>query len=113
MIIPSPRNHGADVNMTATHREAAMRIAIPFALLALLGGCAVVPHAAWTFDPTRPQPKPALAAIDAAGLTDRLAQLQLERNDIRARIASEPNAAARLRLYEDLHKVGLQLSPLE
>jgi hypothetical protein len=90
-----------------------MRIAIPCVLLALLGGCAVVPHAAWTFDPTRPQAKPTLAVADAAGLTDRLAQLQLERNDIRERIASEPNAAARLRLYEDLHRVGKQLSPIE
>ncbi|ROZ76538.1 hypothetical protein [Ramlibacter sp. WS9] len=90
-----------------------MRIAIPCVLLALLGGCAVVPHSAWTFDPTRPQPKPALAVADAAGLTDRMAQLQLERNEIRARIASEPSAVARLRLYEDLHGVGMQLSPLE
>jgi hypothetical protein len=90
-----------------------MRIAIPCVLLALLGGCAVVPHAAWTFDPTRPEPKPAMAVSDAAGLTDRLAQLQLERNEIRARIASEPDAVVRLRLYEDLHGVGMQLSPLE
>ena len=90
-----------------------MRIAIPCVLLAVLGGCAVVPHAAWTFDPTRPQPKPALAAADAVGLTDRLAQLQLERNELRSRIASEPNAATRMRLYEDLHAVGRQLSPLE
>lgn len=90
-----------------------MRIAISCVLLALLGGCAVVPHSAWTFDPTHPQPKPALAASDATGLTDRLAQLQLERNEIRARIASEPDAGVRLRLYADLHRVGTQLSPLE
>ncbi len=90
-----------------------MRIAIPCILLALLGGCAVVPTEAWTYDPTRPQPKPSMAVSDAAGLTDRMAQLQLERNEIRTRIASEPSAAVRLRLYEDLHRVGMQLSPLE
>jgi hypothetical protein len=90
-----------------------MRAAIPCVLLALLSGCAVVPGSAWTFDPTRPQPKPALAAQEAVGLTDRLAQLQLQRNELRARIASEPDARARLGLYEQLHAVGRELSPLE
>lgn len=90
-----------------------MRIAISCVLLALLGGCSVVPNAAWTFDPTHPQPKPALAVQEAAGLTDRLAQLQLQRNDIRSRIASEPDARVRLGLYEQLHSVGRDLSRLE
>jgi hypothetical protein len=90
-----------------------MRIAIACVLLPLLGGCSIVPTHAWTFDPTRPAPKPALPAQDAVALTDRAAQLQLERNEIRARIASEPDARARLGLYEQLHSVGMQLSPVE
>jgi hypothetical protein len=94
-------------------REAAMRRAIPSVFLALLGGCSVVPNAAWTFDPTRPQPKPVLAVQEAASLTDRLAQLQLQRNEIRARIASEPDARVRLSLYGQLHAVGRELSALE
>ena len=90
-----------------------MRIAIACVLMPLLGGCSVVPTPAWTFDPTRPAPKAALPAADAVALTDRAAQLQLERNAIRARIASEPDARARLGWYEQLHAVGMELSPIE
>ena len=90
-----------------------MRIALPCVLLALLTGCSAVPREAWTFDPTHPVPRPALPVPEAAALTDRLAQLQLERNDIRSRIAAEPHAHARQRLYEQLHSVGMELSPLE
>ncbi len=81
--------------------------------LVLLTGCVVVPHQAWTFDPTRPSPKPALAPQEAVPLTDRLAQLQLERNAIRTRIASERDAMARQGLYLRLHEVGMELSQLE
>ena len=46
-------------------------------------------------------------------MAQRLAQLQEERNAIRSRIAGEPDVRQRLALYEALHRVGSQLSPLE
>jgi hypothetical protein len=90
-----------------------MRIAVILPLLAALAGCAVVPPQAWNFDPTQPQPKMAMAPELVAELTDRLAQLQLERNSIRARIATERDVAQRVRHYLELHRVGTELSPLE
>lgn len=90
-----------------------MRLAICFPALALLTACTVVPPQAWTFDPTQPQPKPTLAMAEAVALTDRTAQLQLERNAIRTQIAGEPDARRRLPWYESLHRVGMELSPLE
>jgi hypothetical protein len=90
-----------------------MRCVIPCALLALLAGCSVVPREAWTFDPTQPRPKASIPVEEAVALTDRTAQLQLQRNDIRARIAAEPDVWARQRLYRQLHAVGMELSPLE
>jgi hypothetical protein len=89
-----------------------MRIAV-FLALALLSACSVIPPQAWTFDPTQPQPKPSLAMAEAVALTERTAQLQLERNAIRAKIADEPDARKRLPWYESLHSVGMELSPLE
>lgn len=83
------------------------------AALAALTGCAVVPPTAWNYDPARPQPKAVLASADAASLTDRVARLQIERNEIRARIASEPDVWRRQALYRQLHSVGMRLSPLE
>jgi hypothetical protein len=90
-----------------------MRIAVCHPGLALLTACSVVPPQAWTFDPTQPQAKPPIGMAEAVALTDRTAQLQLQRNAIRARIANEPDARNRLPLYESLHRVGLELSPLE
>jgi hypothetical protein len=90
-----------------------MRISIGLAASALLSACSVIPPAAWTFDPTQPQPKPTLAVAQAVALTDRTAQLQLERNEIRTRIANEPDARKRVGLYESLHRIGIELSPLE
>ncbi len=90
-----------------------MRVAGSCAALALLAGCSVVPPSAWTFDPTVPAPKVALPAPQVAELTDRVAQLQLERNDIRARIAAQPDVWQRQALYIQLHAVGSRLSPLE
>ena len=92
-----------------------MRTALLLPLVAALAGCAVgvVPSRAWNFDPTQPQPKTSLAPEQAAALTDRLAQLQLERNEIRARIAGERDVWARQQQYRALHRVGMQLSPLE
>lgn len=89
-----------------------MRLSI-LTLLIWLAGCAVVPPAAWTFDPTRPANKEAITVAEAVALTDRLAQLQLQRNEIRARIAAETDVWARQRLYAQLHSVGMELSPLE
>jgi hypothetical protein len=83
-----------------------------FVLLALTG-CSVVPPDAWTFDPTRPSPKVSLPVGELTELTEQVAQLQLERNAIRARIAAEPDAGARLGLYGQLHAVGMDLSPLD
>ena len=90
-----------------------MRIAFCLLLPGLLSACSVVPTQAWTFDPTQPQAKPSLAMAEVVALTDRTAQLQLERNDIRGRIANEPDARRRLALYAGLHRVGMALSPLE
>lgn len=90
-----------------------MRVAVSCAGLALLAGCAVVPPDAWNFDPTRPAPKAALPVQELAVLTDRVAQLQLQRNDIRVRIASQTDISERQRLYAQLHGVGMELSPLE
>jgi hypothetical protein len=90
-----------------------MRIHLSVAASALVAGCSVVPPAAWTFDPTRPAPKETLPTEVAVALTDRAAQLQLQRNEIRARIAAETDIWARQRLYGELHSVGMQLSPLE
>ena len=86
-------------------------IAVPYALF--LCSCSVVPHSAWTFDPTQPQGRAALPAEDASMLTNRVAELQVQRTEIRTRIANEPDAFKRQQHYEALHAVGMQLSPLE
>lgn len=82
-------------------------------IVSLFAACAVVPPEAWTFDPTQPPPKISLPVEQVAPLTDRLAQLQLQRNDIRARIAVEPDGHTRLTLYSSLHRVGRELSKLD
>jgi hypothetical protein len=83
------------------------------AALALVAGCAVVPPQAWTFDPALPPAKAALPVQEFAALTGRFAELRLRRDEIRARIATQPDARQRQQLYEQLHAVGMQLSPLE
>jgi hypothetical protein len=94
-----------------------MRIAVflsaSCAALALVSGCSVVPGAAWTFDPAQPLPKLVAPPEQVAVLTDRVAQLQLERNGVRARIAEERDIWARQRLYRQLHGIGMELSPAE
>lgn len=90
-----------------------MRTVLTLIVAAGIGGCAVVPPAAWDFDPTRPAPAAARAPQDVAPMTQRLAQLQIERDAIRSRISGERNARQRLALYDELHRVGVQLSPLE
>ena len=90
-----------------------MRIAVSCTALAMLAACSVVPPEAWTFDPTRPPVKTALSAQELAALTDRIAQLQLQRNEIRSRIAGQADVWQRQDLYAQLHGIGMELSPLE
>lgn len=90
-----------------------MRTALVLILAAGIGGCAVVPPAAWDFDPAKPASRAALPPQQLAPMTQRLAQLQIERNAIRTRIAGERDVRQRLALYEQLHRVGMELSPLE
>src|SRR4051794_1562306 len=90
-----------------------MRSLIAIPLLIIVGGCAVVPPSAWSFDPTQLPTRTAVAPQQFAAMSDRLAQLQIERNEIRTRIAAEPDVSQRQRDYEQLHRVGMQLSPLE
>ena len=90
-----------------------MRTAILLPLLALCSACSVVPPQAWTFDPRNPPPKISLPPEQVAALTNRQAQLQLERNQIRDRISSERDVWQRLEQYKQLHEVGMELSPLQ
>lgn len=89
-----------------------MRTVVLLALL-FLSACSVVPPQAWTFDPRTPPAKVALAAEEAAAMTNRLAQLQTERYRIRAQIAAEGDARQRLEHYRQLHEVVSELAPLD
>jgi hypothetical protein len=89
-----------------------MRVAALPILLALLTGCSVVPQDAWTYDPAHP-PKAGLPMDEVVALTARVAELQLQRTQVRDRIASEPDVWARQSDYRELHRLGMQLSPLE
>lgn len=88
-------------------------ILLSLLLAALVSGCAVAPRSAYTFDPTAPQPKPVADATRVAPLTDRVAQLQIELNDVRMRIAAEKDALTRLPLYEQEHRIHHRLAPLQ
>lgn len=90
-----------------------MRTAIVLPLLAMCSACSVVPPSAWTFDPRTPPAKIALPAEEVAAMTNRLAQLQIERNQVRAQIASERDAWQRQEQYGRLHDVVAELAPLE
>jgi transposase len=89
-----------------------MRIAVLPIALVLLAGCSVVPPDAWTYDPAHP-PKETLSTEQVVALTSRVADLQLQRTQIRDRIAAETDVWARQSDYRALHRVGMQLSPLE
>jgi hypothetical protein len=89
-----------------------MRLAVLPALLALLAGCSVVPSDAWTYDPAHP-PKAALPMEEVVALTARVADLQIQRMQVRDRIAAEPDVWARQSEYRELHRIGMELSPLE
>ena len=91
---------------------------IALVAVALLAGCSTASALgdAWTWDPTRMQAEPThlvLSPDELSALTNRTADLQLQLNGIRSRIGSEADMRARQGLYEDLHRVGRQLSPLE
>lgn len=89
------------------------RLALPIVCVAALGGCAVVPNQAWHFDPANPQPRPVADAARMAPVTNRIAELQAQLNDVRARIAAQPDAEHRLPLYPQEHRIGQELSPLQ
>lgn len=89
------------------------RSAFSLILVAALGGCALVPDQAWHFDPTNPQPRPAVDAAQVAPLTNRIAALQSQLNDVRARVAAQHDTEHRLPLYSDEHRIGRELSPLQ
>jgi hypothetical protein len=113
-VTPAPPNlisHAATMEDPLLKRSSMRVVALP-AVLALLAGCSVVPPQAWTYDPSHP-PKAVLATEEAVALTSRVADLQLQRTQIRDRIAAEPDAWARQSEYRALHRVGMQLSPLE
>lgn len=94
-----------------------MRLSLSLAAMALLAGCSTVStvREAWDWDPSAMQDRTrvALSGEQSGALTNRLAELQIQRNAIRSRISAEPDIRVRQRLYEDLHSVGRQLSPLE
>ena len=94
-----------------------MRLRLTLVTATLLAGCSTVStvREAWYWDPTAPQARThaVIAPDQAAALTSRLAVLQTQRTEIRSRISAEPDIRVRQRLYEDLHRVGRQLSPLE
>jgi hypothetical protein len=90
-----------------------LRLALPTICVAALCGCSVVQNPAWHFDPTNPQPRPVVEAARIAPLTNRIAELQGQLNDVRARIAAQPDTAHRLPLYSQEHRIGQALSPLQ
>ena len=90
-----------------------MRTAIFLPVLALCSACSVVPPQAWTFDPRTPPPKISLPPAEVAALTNRQAELQTQRDQIRDRISSERDVWQRQEQYKQLHEVGMELSPLQ
>ena len=91
-----------------------MRVALLFSMLAL-AGCSTVSSMrdAWTWDLAVPPARAVLTAEESARLTNEAAALQIERNEIRARISAEADIWRRQGLYAQLHDVGMRLSPLE
>ena len=92
-----------------------MRLILLSGLLAALAGCSSLASVAeaWHWDATRQLAKAPLPTEQVQRLNAEAAQLRQQRNDIRMRIASEPDVWARQRLYADLHRVGLPLSRVE
>ncbi len=82
-------------------------------VLAALAGCAVVPPQAYSFDPTHPQPRPVAGAAVLVPLTNQIAQLQLQLDEVRAKIAQQPDTYARLGLYGEENSIHRRLDPLQ
>ena len=89
-----------------------MRILLPATLL-VLAGCTVVPPQAYSYDPTHPQPRAVADPVAIAPLTNRVAQLQVELNDVRGQIALQADSWKRLPLYEQEHAIHGRLDPLQ
>ena len=90
-----------------------LRHLISIAVLATLCGCSVVPRSAWTYDGTHPLPRVVAEPSGVAPLTDRIAQLQLELNEVRAKIAAQDDTFQRLPLYAQEHRIHRRLAPLQ
>jgi hypothetical protein len=89
------------------------RLLLPLIAAAALTACSVAPRSAYTFDPTHPQPRPVADAARIAPLTERIARLQVELNDVRSKIASQTDTWERLSLYGQEHRIHRRLAPLE
>ena len=89
------------------------RLTLPLLIAAALCGCSVAPRGAYTFDPTHPQPKPVADATKVAPLNERVAQLQLQLNEVRMKIAAQTDSWERLSLYAQEHRIHRRLAPLE
>jgi hypothetical protein len=92
-----------------------MRTLVSALAAAALAGCAtvVVPPQAYHFDPTHPQAKPVADAAKVAPLTNRIAQLQVQLNEVRAQVAQQPDSFNRLALYERENRIHRELDPLQ
>ena len=94
-----------------------MKLILPIAAALTLAGCSTVSTVrdAWHWDPTATlqMPRSGSQPAQLSALNERVATLQIERNEIRTRISAEPNIWTRQLLYADLHRVGRQVSPLE
>lgn len=83
------------------------------ALVAVAGCAAVVAPQAYSFDPTHPQPRPVAEAATLVPLTNRIAQLQLQLDDVRVKIAQQPDSFQRVALYREENGIHRQLDPLQ
>jgi hypothetical protein len=92
-----------------------MRTLLSALAAAALAGCSavVVPPQAYSFDPTHPQAKPVADAARLVPLTNRVAQLQVELNDVRAKIAQQSDSFQRLALYRQENRIHRELDPLQ
>jgi hypothetical protein len=90
-----------------------LRFVFCLSVVTALCGCSVVPNQAWQFDPTNPLPRPVADAAAVAPLTNRIADLQRQLNDLRTQIAAQPDTEHRQPLYSREHRIGERLSPLE
>lgn len=92
-----------------------MRPIFVLIVLGSLAGCSMltaVPDA-WNWDPAS---RPVVARTDASANfapSIRVTDLRMQRQEIRTRIAAEPDIRQRQVLYAQLHAIGGQLSPLE